>query len=242
MPDYNEYQRLKSPFTDDFKLAPLFAQETEKPTQNRLFHLIRLQLPDPEPPLDIADSNFDVKFDGITYLKFPCKYSPADQNSDGSISKASIVVANVARDLMYYIEKYNGLRNCRISIKTVYENALDEKYFPQPDGSVIVEPNEGNNTAYIEDEYNIDTYSANEQTIAFQLDPIIDLEIRIPRRRYMVDGCYWKYKDAKTCKYPVNGALAGTTCGKTLAECRLRNNAENFGGFPGISGSRRIFL
>jgi lambda family phage minor tail protein L len=244
----------QSAFTDDFNLAPLFSEETNKPTQNKLFHLITLILPDPEPNFCIVDSNYDIKFSDyttglpITYTRFPVKFSGAELNSDGSISKASIAVANVSREIMDYVEKYNGLRNCRVYIKTVYENALDEIYTPQPDGSVIVEPNTAvNNTAFIEDEYLIDTYTATEQAVVFQLDPIIDLEIRLPRRRYMTDSCYFLYKDPETCKY--SGALP--TCDKTLAACREHKkiingkevgNERNFGGFPGVSASRRLFI
>lgn len=238
----------QSAFTNDFNLAPLFSEETNKPSQNKLFHLVTLILPDPEPNFCIVDSNYDVKFDAITYTRFPVKFSGAELNSDGSISKASITAANVSREIMYYVEQYNGLRNCRVYIKTVYENALDEIYTPQPDGSVIVEPNTAaNNTAFIEDEYLIDTYTATEQAVVFQLDPIIDLEIRLPRRRYMTDSCYFLYKDPDTCKY--SGVLP--TCDKTLAACREHKtvidgkeigNERNFGGFPGVSASRRLFI
>lgn len=288
----------QSAFTNDFNLAPLFSEETNKPTQNKLFHLITLVLPDPEPNFCIVDSNYDVKFSDyttglpITYASFPVKFSGAELNSDGSISKASITVANVSREIMHYVEFFNGLRNCRVYIKTVYENALDEIYTPQPDGSVIIEPNTAaNNTAFIEDEYLIDTYTATEQAVVFQLDPIIDLEIRLPRRRYMTDSCYFLYKDPLTCGYGFDedyylteypdvaaAVAAGTiesglyhyrafgvseersfkikadalpTCDKTLAACREHKkiingkevgNERNFGGFPGVSASRRLFI
>lgn len=229
----------QSAFTDDFNLSPLFSEETQKATQSKIFHLITLVLPEPEPNFCIVDSNYDITFDSTVYTRFPVKASPAEMSSDGSISKASITVANVSREIMYYIEMYNGLRNCRVLIKTVYENVLDEVYFPQADGTTIAEPNTAaNNTAFIEDEYLIDTYTATEQAVIFQLDPIIDLEIRLPRRRYLTDSCYFFYKDPNTCKY--SGAL--TSCNKNLADCREHANERNFGGFPGVSASRRLFI
>lgn len=269
---------------NDFNLAPLFAEETAKPSQSKLFHLVTLNPPDPELPLNLVDSNYDVKFDNQTYTRFPLKWNPAEMNSDGSISKSSITIANVSREIMYYVEKYKGLRTCRVFVKTVYENVLDEIYYPQSDGTVFTADNpKKNNTAYIEDEFYIDNYTANEQTVTFQLEPIIDLEIRLPRRRYMQDSCYWIYRDVMTCghafdedyylatypdvaasvaskaipsgliHYRLSGAKEGrsyrvlpdsefTSCGKTLADCRARNNQRNFGGFPGISSSRRIYL
>lgn len=227
--------------TTDYNLAPLFAEETAKPTQTKLFHLVGLTLPSPESPLYLVDSNYDVKFAGQLYTRFPLKWSPAEMNSDGSISKSSITIANVSREIMYYVEQYKGLRTCRVSIKTVYENALDELYFPQSDGSVITEDNpKKNNTAFVEDEFYIDNYSATEQTVTFQLEPIIDLEIRLPRRRYMQDSCYFTYGDPSSCTRVPDAEFP--SCGKTLAECKLRGNERNFGGFPGISGTRRVYL
>ncbi len=314
---YDDYINLRSPFTEDYSLASMFAEETEKSSQEQLYHLISVGLVEAQiesENFNIVDGNFPVTFKGITYRAFPCKYDPAEKNSDESVSKATITVANVMRELMHYVELYDGLKNVRVRIKTVYANALDEIYEPQSDGSVEAIPNpEADPNAYIEDEYFIDTYTADEQVITFQLDPIIDLDIKIPRRRYLVDGCYWKYKDSETCQstgrtskfafitagspqliveapyftlpqgtkiridqelmsgvvsspeYEVErtvaaGGLAGhllltttpnismrgllylPTCQKTLAECRLRDNEKNFGGFPGISGSRRILL
>lgn len=231
----------QSPLTTgpEYPLAPLFAEETAKSTQHKLFHLVTLVLPDPEQPLHVCDSNYDLHFDDVLYTRFPLRWSPADMNSDGSVSKSSITIANVSREIMYYVEKYNGLRTCKVFIKTVYENVLDNLYFPQSDGSVITEDNpKKNNTAFVEDEYYIDNYSATEQAVTFQLEPIIDLEIRLPRRRYMQDSCYWIYKEPETCKYT---GSAGQ-CNKSFADCKARGNEVNYGGFPGISSVRRVYL
>jgi phage-related protein len=266
-----------------YRLDSMFAEETRKSEQKKLLHLITLELPNNEGFLYYVEGNYDVRFDSRLYLKFPLKFSGASINSDGSVDKATITVANVNRELMYYVEYANGLRNMRVKIKSVYEDALDDLYTVQPDGSVIPtyegrtvngssvivrlpEPTSGdpytnpsaNNKAYIEDEYRIDNYTANEQAVSFTLDPIIDLDIRLPRRRFMVDSCYWLYKDAHTCKYSdtttINPATvdsnvpgSGTTfwncpCLKTFAACDARGNTLNFGGFPGISSSRRVML
>lgn len=226
-------------------LTPLLADETAKTEQAQLFHLITIDLPDETTPqLMLVDSNYDVKFNNIVYSKFPIKYSGVSVSSDGTIDKASIAIANVSREIMYYVEKYDGLKNQRIRIKSVYKNALDQIYemdyvtnsFPSTDDAPV-NPT-GNPAAYTEDEYLIDNYSANEQIVSFALEPIADLQIKLPRRRYLVDSCYWKYKDARTCKY--SGELA--TCALTFAACRAHGNEENFGGFPGISGTRKIYL
>jgi len=286
-----------------------FVEETEKAAQSQLFHLISIQIPGDELPFHIADSNHPLTYKGITYDRFPVKFTGASISSDGSVDKATLVVANVSREIMYYVEAFQGLRNMRVKIKAVYARFLDETYVFNADGTVTVAPNpEVNVDAYVEDEYIIDNYTANEQTVTFQLDPIIDLDIRLPRRRFMVDSCYWNYEDPTTCKYPVNhrigvatvtagstsfmvptgtwvptpgskfkfyndvtgsvftvqsydestrsGVLAAAStitvvstdvilvgvCPKTFKACKERQNHKNFGGFPGISANRRIFL
>lgn len=307
-----------SALTSDKQLSVLFADETEKASQVRMFKLVSFTVPNQEEPVCLVDSNYNVTFDGVEYTAFPLKVAAAQINTDGSIDKTSITVANVSREMMNYVETYNGLRSQRVKIKSVYENVLDFVYFPQPDGTVVTADNTAkNNTAYIEEEYFIDTYTATEQVVIFQLEPIIDLNIRIPRRRYMVDTCYWKYKDMTTCKHsgsttilvsttagspnivitapdgisasarkittgtkihigtdPVEYTVASSvsttgadgkvtswactisptpitsttgylffvTCSKSLSDCAVRSNIVNFGGFPGVSGSRRVIL
>lgn len=321
-----------SPLTEDRMLTALFAEETAAASQSRLFKLVSLSIPDTSGTYDLnlVDSNYAVTFNDVVYDAFPLKVGASQVSSDGSIDKTSITIANVSRDIMTYVEDYNGLRGQRVKIKSVYETALDFLYFPQPDGTVVTADNSAaNNTAFIEDEYFIDTYTANEQIVVFNLEPIIDLNIRIPRRRYMTDTCYWHYMDEDTCKYEgisentatltagskellveyyaittdtaptvgtlynwttgislavgtkvtigddpteysitssilnkdasgvimgwkcevspvptvsVSGSLTLLTCNKTLASCTFRNNVKNYGGFPGVSGVRRVLL
>lgn len=235
----------QSPYTTNGLLSPLLAEETAKSEQSRLFHLITLVLPAPADPLNIVDSNYDVTYTSkgstipVVYTRFPVKFNGATVSSDGTIDKASISIANVSLEIMAQIELHNGLKNMRVLIKSVYENALDYVYTPHPNGTVTSVANSNkDNTAYIEDEYYVDTYQATEQVVVFQLDPIIDLEIKIPRRRFMADSCFFQFKQAHTCKY----AGPDLTCDKTFDACSAKNNEVNFGGAPGVNGSRRILL
>lgn len=207
-------------------LNSLFAEETAKSAQSQLFHLIEIQYPyidtdDQGGVLFLVDSNYDVHLGGQEYVRFPVKFNGASMNSDGSIDQASLSVANVSREIMYYVEKCDGLRNMRVKVKMVYANALDYLYTPNPDGTVTTAANPlANANAYIEDEYLIDNYSANETVVTFQLFPIIDLEIKLPRRRYMTDSCYWIYGDPTTCQYDLNVGNALPSCNKTLKDCK----------------------
>ena len=202
--------------------------------------------------LYIADSNYDLKFGGVTYSRFPLKFTPPSISSDNSIDTASIVVANVSREIMYYVERFNGLKNMRVKVKTVYAKFLDEVYSISADGTTTAVSNlpaaggTADSQAYIEDEFFVDSYTSNEQAVSFNLLPIVDFEIKLPRRRYMQDSCYAVYKEATTCKYaagnPTWATYGSVVCPKNLDACKKRQNEENFMGFPGISASRRIFL
>jgi phage-related protein len=237
--------------------------------------------------INIVDSNYDVDYGGVTYLRFPVKFGEMSVSSDGSIDKASIAVANVSREITYYVEKYDGLRNRQIKVKTVFERFLDKKYFLKRERGVfsddvayivgdtveydgnkytaikesvgefslsnftltadneqfasMVNP-EADASAHIEDSFIIDNYSYDENVCTFQLDPAIDLSVKLPRRKYTNDSCPWKYRDPTTCGYTGPGVTGETGCPKTLYACKARNNQARFGGFPGITGNRRVYF
>lgn len=92
----------------------------------------------------------------------------------------------------------------------------------------------------IEDFFVVASYSAGEKTVQLRLAPPLNFDTKLPRRRYVADTCYFKFKSAE-CGYV--GPL--TTCAKTLKGadgCEGRNNTLRFGGFPGVNRSRRVIL
>lgn len=192
--------------------------------------------------LNVADSNYDVEYGGVTYIRFPIAISETTISSDGTIDRASLSVANVTREIMYYVETYDGLVNRKVVVRTVFARFLDKLYTPQIDGTVTETDNpEKDPNAHIKEEFLIDTYNANEKVVVFTLDPVVDLEIKIPRRRYMdSNSCTFRYKDPETCKY--SGSLP--TCYKNLEACKAHGNSINFGGFAGLDSTnqRRIWL
>lgn len=192
--------------------------------------------------LNIADSNYDIMYDGITYIRFPVKISELTISTDGSVDKPTISVGNVTREIMYYVEQYDGLVNRKVIVKKVFKRFLDKIYTPNVDGTVDEEVNpEKSITSYIREEFIIDSYAADEKVVRFFLEPIIDLDVKLPRRRYLdSNSCSFKYKDPETCKY--SGDLP--TCYKNLTACKEHSNTINFGGFAGLDSTnqRRIWL
>jgi lambda family phage minor tail protein L len=209
---------------------------------------IRLVLP-------LADSNYAVSFDGVTYIQFPAKFSEIAVNSDGTIDKASLSVANVSREIMYYIEMYDGLRDRLVTVKTLFQKFLDYTYSVDLYGNVTKYDNpDADPSAYVEDSFRVDSYSADENVVVIQLEPSSNLSVKLPHRRYTSDSCYWRYRDPDTCGFDLDAFILQenltqptqieeyTVCNKMYTECARRRNAARFGGFPGISGQRRVFL
>lgn len=102
--------------------------------------------------------------------------------------------------------------------------------------------------------------SYNESSITFNLaERNANLVDELPNRKFYKNTCPWKYKGVY-CKYPSSavGVIANTypettangmftvtntstnnpaldRCAKTVTACKLRNNIQNFGGFPGTN-------
>lgn len=83
--------------------------------------------------LNIVDSNYDITYNGVTYQSFPVRFGEMTVSSDGTIDKATLSVANVSREITYYVEMYNGLSNRKVTVKTVYEKFLDNNYYLKRD-------------------------------------------------------------------------------------------------------------
>lgn len=243
---------LNNPFTT--MMPVLFSKETDSAEQCRLLHLIVVE--DPRALADtlyLVDSNYDITYAGQVYQRIPLSFSGVSVSSDGSIDKASITVANVARTIMPLLEEHDGLSGFLVSVITVYEKFLDFTYTLAADGAVTAVVNAGKDTtAHIRDEFYIDSYSANEQAITFQLNAVVDFDVKVPRRRFTPFSCYARFRDPESCGYPatciptVAIPVPDTTltfCDKSLDACINRCNSARFGGFPGVpTDTRRLHL
>ena len=206
--------------------------------------------------LALVGANHPVTYDGITYSQFPMKFSEISVSSDGTIDRASLSVANVSKEIMYYIELYSGLRDRLVMTKSVFERFVDFLYEVDSAGVVSYKLNpDADPDAYLEDRFKIDSYSATEETVQLNLYPAIDTEVVVPTRKYTSDSCYFAYLDGNTCQLDLDALMVDPeivaggksreyfeTCPKTASGCRERKNSVRFGGFPGISGARRVVL
>lgn len=166
--------------------------------------------------LYFAEYDTNITYAGHTYNKFDISHSDLGENIEGEIDVFRITIGNISREIQYYIENTDGMRGKQVKIKQVFANLLDDA------------------NSYIEDIYYIDAVAANEKIIEFTLTSKLDVfGIVLPSRRLTRGHCAWVFKSTE-CGY----AGAGTTCDLSLARCRVLENTERYGAFPGIPGYR----
>lgn len=199
-----------------------FQQEKNKSENQPIFlYEINFQLPENNPLnwLYFAEHDTDILYQGKTYLKFPLTHEYISENAQGQIDSVRVRIANVSREIQYYLESYNALRGRKVIIKTVWQNLLND-----PD-------------AYIEDVYYIDSVISNENNAEFSLTSKFDvLQVELPTRRFSRNHCAWIFK-SQECGYT---GLA-TECNKTLQRCRELQNQIRYGAFPSIP-SRPVYV
>lgn len=195
-----------------------FAIEKNKEA-NKPIYLYTIFEFDGSSDLNLAEWDTDIVFDGVTYQMFPMSHDLIGENSQGEIDAVKITISNVSRLMQYYLEQYD-LRGKKVRIRLIFKDQLAD-----PDAKVD----------FI---YYIDSFSANQDVVEFNLLPKTDvLALVIPARAYSRNYCQFKFKDPETCQY----AGTETECNKTKNRCKGLGNYSNFGGFPSIP-TRQIYV
>jgi lambda family phage minor tail protein L len=165
--------------------------------------------------LRYAEYGQDVSFGGQTYYAAPIRSEPITENMAQEVDTINVSIANVDRSITYYVELYNGLRGCKVTIRTVFADLLDHA------------------DAYTDDIFYIVSSTITASAGSFILKSKMDLMgVTIPLRKFYREICQWKFKSTQ-CGY----AGAGTTCDRTLTRCKALSNSLRYGGFPGAGSS-----
>jgi len=157
-----------------------------------------------------TNNNTDVTYDSQVYTAYPFVLGTKTESSQGKIIQYDLSISNVGRLLIPYLKAYNGLKGYTITIYIVNSDLLSE-------------------IAAITETYDVLSCNYNSKNVNFQLGKANLLNLSFPKKRYKKNFCDWEFKGT-ACKY----VGAETTCNKTLAECQVRTNTGNFGGFSSI--------
>ena len=162
-----------------------------------------------------------VEFAGREYKEKTISHDRMTENVSGRIESVNLAIANLDREIQYYIDAYNGLKQRKILIKTVYEEELDDP------------------TCFDEQEFYIKDCTATKKEARFTLASKFDvLEITAPRRKYIRDRCQFRFKGTDgNCGY----TGIAESCNRTIQRCIELNNISRFGAMPAIPMKRGSF-
>lgn len=191
---------------------------TEKNKQeNKPIHLYTIHAYNGINNLNYTDYDEDVTFSGVTYYKFPITFDIVTENNKGAIDVVTVTISNISRVIQAYLELYD-FTGKKVTIRTVWANQLADT------------------SAYIDDIFYIDSWTADEKNAVFSLSSKFDvLSVELPLRRYSRNHCQWVYKSSEC-----GSVHASTTCNKTKSDCKAKGNYSRFGGFPSVQPNRVI--
>lgn len=193
-----------------FSIAAL--KEKNKISNTAPFLLLIKIVVTPEIVIRLVNNNEDIPWNGYEWQRFPVK--PGDVPEDSkAIQQVQLSVSNVDGLVQSYLEEYNGLTDCEITLYIVHAAHLD-----------LTE-------AEIEETFTIQSADYDEEWVTFTLGGENVQYFRFPLWKYLQRSCPPKIK--------YKGVRCGSTsnlptCPKTLDGCRERGNSKRFGGEPGM--------
>lgn len=165
----------------------------------------------------LAEHDINVSFGGITYVKSSIRREDIESKKEGAIATTSIVVPDLTGSIWGSVLNNSAtLKKMTINIKMAWLDRLDDA------------------SAYIEDEFEVDSAETNELNVVFSLKNPLIFDDFMPRFMYMHNKCRYiifKLSEGGTrCKY----VGVETECDRSWRRCNELDNLPNFGGFPQI--------
>lgn len=160
----------------------------------------------------LTDNGEDLIFKGYTYQSFPFKADVIKSSDDGKIPTVNLLVSNVDKILMPYVEAFSGMVSSKVVLYTVNSYNL------------------GDNYSDLTMTFSILSSSISNEWITFSLGAPSPLRKKFPPDRYLATSCSWEFKSIE-CAY----AGVDTTCTRRYSDCVNKGNDSRFGGFYGLS-------
>jgi lambda family phage minor tail protein L len=172
-------------------------------------------------PLRMAEYHTNVTYSGIVYAANNLTIDPVTENLSQEVDQLNVSIQSVDRIITSYLENNNALRGCKVTLRTVFADLLND------------------NSAYTDDIFYVASVQLTQSAASFTLKSKLDLfTVDVPNRRFYRETCQWIFKSVE-CGY----AGAAATCDRTTATCDSYGNLIRYGGFPGTGqGIWRVYL
>lgn len=218
-------------------------QEKNKLGSESLFALLlEINIPG-VPQVTITNNGDEITWDSRTWIPFPFDISELSEEASGEIPQWTITLDNRQRVIEKYLSDYdyylkaNGIEGneitCTLHIINTKETEVVELFDDLVSLDAVVSLDNltgtGNPQAIKSVYFELQSPSTNAETATFVMAANSPFNIITPKRRFIKQYCYWKFKGLE-CAY----AGVGTTCDKSLTQCKAYGNSARFGGFPGV--------
>jgi len=194
-------------------------EEKNKLGTDSVFHILLEILIPGVAPVTITNNGSNVTWNSKEWLAFPFEISELNEEASGEVPQWTLSIDNRQRVIEKYLSDYdqylkvNGIDGNQIKCNCYIVNSKDLL-----------------NTSPIKEVYfELSQPSTTFETATFILTADSPFNIIVPKRRFIKQYCYWKFKGIE-CGY----AGTATTCNKSLLQCKSYNNSSRFGGFPGV--------
>ena len=194
-------------------------QEKNKLGTDSVFAVL-LEITIPDTPIIYITSNGDnITWNSQTWLAFPFDIGELNEEGKNEVPQWTITLDNRQRVIEQYLQQYdqylkvNGVDGNEIKCTCHIVNTKD------------LANTQTVKTVYFE----LSQPTTTSENATFILTADSPFNITAPKRRFIKQFCYWKFK-GNECGY----AGAETMCDKTLTRCKQLNNSPRFGGFAGV--------
>lgn len=176
--------------------------------------------------LRYAINPVDVTFNALTYTAVPASVGAIQESAERQAPQVRVRLQNVDGVLGPLVDALNASGADPRTLRAVV--------------TMVEASNLADATAKIEDTLVIDSVTISREAVEFILGSPFATGILVPLRAAGSYTCPWEYKGAHC-----GSESPEKSCGKTLADCRLRfpkGDALRFGGLPGRVTTRRTVL
>lgn len=180
----------------------------------------------------------DLIWKGETYTRFPIVASGFSASTEGPLPRPTLTVSNFEGLIGASARDYQDFRGCRVTRIRTFAKFLDAANFTE--GNPTADPNQA-----FRPEIWFVARKAEEvpgEYVKFELASPFDVQgVKIPRRQmlrvcpaqviYRGGDCGYTGSQMFDIEGNPTTDPAKDRCGHTFADCKLRNNQKNFGGF-----------